>query len=211
MSVLLSAYINVHLRGSRGREQCKGRKRNMRKPLHWGKVRNPKSLITGEWTWTKTSTLRNKKTSQKWPSLFFFPLFFPPAVDLSFQLSHCSTFSGTHRPLHKDTAILVEDLQPALYTEQWVGGSVSQVLNHFNCVQLSATLKTVAHQAPLSMKILQARILEWLPCPSPGDLPDPGIKPLSFMSPALAGGFFPPSATWEVHEESFCRFQLKNK
>ena len=113
-----------------------------------------------------------------------FPIFFsfslcPPAVDLSFQLSHCSTSSGTHRPLHKDTAILVEDLQPALYTEPWVGGSVSQVLSHFNCVQLSATLRTVAHQAPLSMGILQARILEWLPCPSPGDLPDPGIEPLS--------------------------------
>ena len=27
--------------------------------------------------------------------------------------------------------------------------------------------------------ILQARILEWLPFPSPGDLPDPGIKPRS--------------------------------
>ena len=30
--------------------------------------------------------------------------------------------------------------------------------------------------------ILQARILEWVPCPSPGDLPDPGIK---LGSPAL--------------------------
>ena len=34
--------------------------------------------------------------------------------------------------------------------------------------------------------ILQARILEWIAMPSPGDLPDPG----SPMSPALAGGFF---------------------
>ena len=40
---------------------------------------------------------------------------------------------------------------------------------------------TVARQAPLFMGI-QARILEWLPFPSPGDLPDPGIGP---MSPAL--------------------------
>ena len=29
-----------------------------------------------------------------------------------------------------------------------------------------------------------------LPCPPPGDLPDPGIKPASIMSPALAGRFF---------------------
>ena len=34
-----------------------------------------------------------------------------------------------------------------------------------------------------------------LPFPSPGDLPDPGIKPASFTSPALAGGFFITSAT----------------
>ena len=43
--------------------------------------------------------------------------------------------------------------------------------------------------------LLQARIVEWLPCPSPEDLPDPGIKPASPMSPALAGGFFTTSAT----------------
>ena len=33
-----------------------------------------------------------------------------------------------------------------------------------------------------------------LPCPSPGDLPDPGIKLTSFISPALVGGFFTPSS-----------------
>ena len=41
----------------------------------------------------------------------------------------------------------------------------------------SATPWTVVCQSPLSM-ILQARTLEWLPCP-PGDLPDPGIEPKS--------------------------------
>ena len=34
-----------------------------------------------------------------------------------------------------------------------------------------------------------------MPFPSPGDLPDPGIKP---TSPALAGGFFTTSVTWEA-------------
>jgi len=37
--------------------------------------------------------------------------------------------------------------------------------------------------------------LPWAP---PGDLPDPGIEPTSFMSPALAGGFFATSATCEA-------------
>ena len=38
---------------------------------------------------------------------------------------------------------------------------------------------TIAHQAPLSVGILQARILSGLPCPPPGDLPNPGIEPRS--------------------------------
>ena len=47
--------------------------------------------------------------------------------------------------------------------------------------------------------ILQARILEWVPCPPPGDIPNPGIKTASLRSPALAGGFFTTSAIWEGH------------
>ena len=37
-----------------------------------------------------------------------------------------------------------------------------------------------------------------LPCPSPGDLPNPGIEPTSLMSPVLADGFFNTSTTWEA-------------
>jgi len=37
-----------------------------------------------------------------------------------------------------------------------------------------------------------------LPCPAPGDLPDPGIEPGTLKSPALAGGFFTTSTTWEA-------------
>ena len=36
-----------------------------------------------------------------------------------------------------------------------------------------------------------------LPCPPPGDLPDPGIEPASLLSPALAGSFFTTNTTWE--------------
>ena len=38
-----------------------------------------------------------------------------------------------------------------------------------------------------------------LPCLLPGDLPDPGIEPMSLKCPALAGEFFTTSATWEAH------------
>ena len=47
-------------------------------------------------------------------------------------------------------------------------------------------------------------------CPLPGDLPDPGIKPVSLMSPALAGGFFTTSATWEAPFSHFSSVQLLN-
>ena len=40
------------------------------------------------------------------------------------------------------------------------------MLSHFSCVRLFATVRTIARQAPLSMGILQARILEWVAMPS---------------------------------------------
>ena len=48
----------------------------------------------------------------------------------------------------------------------------------------------VAHQALLSMEFYRQEYWNGLPFPSPGDLPDPGIKPASLASPAMAGGFF---------------------
>ena len=43
-------------------------------------------------------------------------------------------------------------------------------------VQLFATLRTVAHQAPLSMRFSRQEYWSGLPFPTPGDLPNPGIK-----------------------------------
>ena len=49
-------------------------------------------------------------------------------------------------------------------------------------------------QAPLFMRFSRQEYWSGLPCPSPGDLPDPEIKPASLMSPALTDGFFMTSA-----------------
>ena len=46
--------------------------------------------------------------------------------------------------------------------------------------------------------ILQKRILEGLPFPSPGDLPNPGIKPSSLTSLSLLRGFSTTSTTWKA-------------
>ena len=64
------------------------------------------------------------------------------------------------------------------------------VLHRFSRVQLFVTLWTVACQAPLSMGFSRQEYWSGLPCPPPGDLPNPGVEPACLMSPALAGEFF---------------------
>ena len=65
-------------------------------------------------------------------------------------------------------------------------------------VSNSAVSTTVAHQAPLLMKLSRQEHWSGVPFSTPGDLPDPGIKPASLVSPALAGGLFTSSTTWEA-------------
>ena len=74
----------------------------------------------------------------------------------------------------------------------------------FSHVQLIAIPRTLFHQAPLSMGFSKHEYWSGLPFPPPEDLPDPGIEPASLMSPALAGGFFTTSATWEVSPPKRC-------
>ena len=64
---------------------------------------------------------------------------------------------------------------------------------------LVATVGTIACQALLSMGFSRQEYWSGLPCPPLGDLPDTGIKPVSLLSPALAGVFFTTSPTWEAH------------
>ena len=52
-------------------------------------------------------------------------------------------------------------------------------------------------QAALSVGFFRQEYWSGLPCPSPGDLPDPGIEPVFLMSPDLAGGFLTTRASLE--------------
>ena len=72
------------------------------------------------------------------------------------------------------------------------------VLSHFSHVRLSMTSWTVAHQAPLSMGFSRQAYWSGLPCPPPGDLPDPGIESTFLMPSALTGRFLTTGATWEA-------------
>ena len=56
------------------------------------------------------------------------------------------------------------------------------MLSYFSCVPLFVTLWTVAHQAPPSVGFSRQEYESGLPCPPPGDLPDPEIECASLMS-----------------------------
>ena len=83
----------------------------------------------------------------------------------------------------------------------WVKGLLS-----LGWVCLFLTPWAVACQAPLSMGFLRRGYYSGLPCPSPGDLPEPGIKS---TSPAMASGFFttePPGKPIELNIFQLSRY-----
>ena len=53
------------------------------------------------------------------------------------------------------------------------------MFSRFNCVRLCVTLWTVVHEAPLSTGFSRQEYWRGLPCPPPGDLPNPRIKTAS--------------------------------
>ena len=92
---------------------------------------------------------------------------------------------------------------PKVLYEQVSMDSIQWVL----CAKSCSTLCSPIGYSPPGCsvyRIILARILEWVAISTsrrslpPGDLPDPGIEPVSLASPALTGGFFTTNATWEV-------------
>ena len=83
------------------------------------------------------------------------------------------------------------------------------VLSHFSCVWLFVTPWTVACQVPLSMGFSRQENWSGLPFPTQGDLPNPGTKPTSPASPAMAGGFFTTAPPGKPSEH--CCLAIKTK
>ena len=61
----------------------------------------------------------------------------------------------------------------------------------------------------LSMELSWQEHWSGLPFPPPADLPNPETEPVSLASPALAGGFFTASTTWETPETGMMQPQTK--
>ena len=81
-----------------------------------------------------------------------------------------------------------------------------KLLSH---IGLFATPWTIAYKASPSMGFSRQEYWSLLPFPSPEDLPDQGIEPMSPASPALAGRFFTTSTTGEAHCHVYCQIILE--
>ena len=100
-------------------------------------------------------------------------------------MGFCSNGPWSHSTVEYYLAMKRNPLRTDTTTQQDLQSTTAVVaVQLLSPVRLFATPWTAAHQAPLSIP----RQEHWsgVPSPSPGDLPDPGIKP---TSPALAGGF----------------------
>ena len=100
-------------------------------------------------------------------------------------------FLGERSGVRRSKAIGVHSLGPAsLLLAIHPRGTRTCMLRHSSRVQLCETPGTMAHQAPLSTGLFWQEYCSGLPFSPPGDLPNPGIEPVSPVAPALARRFF---------------------
>ena len=109
-----------------------------------------------------------------------------------------------------DNASLLHWLSSFLSWEYWecflsfLSENQSSYLIILLCAQVAQSCPTLCDPMDCSPsdssvhEIFQARILEWVAISFSRDLPDPGIEPVSLVSPVLTGGFFTSWATWEA-------------
>ena len=92
----------------------------------------------------------------------------------------------------------------SLFSNQSLGLGLGVPCCNFSGAQLFGTPWAVTHQAPLSMGILQARILEWAAISSSGDHPDLEMEPNVSCGSCIAGRFLtaePPGREWQKLEK----------
>ena len=112
-----------------------------------------------------------------------------------FQLLHVFPVGPRHSILHYHQFLLSLWLSLQGLSD-YTGLTQMCVLSCFSRVRLFMTCSLPGS----SVQGILPRQEYWSGCHTllQGDLPDPGIKPASLMSPALGGGFFTTSTTWEA-------------
>ena len=126
---------------------------------------------------------------QSWVPDWFPCLTVEPFLDSSNNLFRTLSYSVAYQWLHSKGR--VEDCFSSLYVLYFsirCSGRVCVCVWALSHVQLFVTPWTLAHQAPLSMEFSRQEYWSGLPFPSPGHLPNPGIKP---GSPVLQADSLP--------------------
>ena len=115
-------------------------------------------------------------------------------------LSLCLVVSSVHYDIqYSSSQCVFSVLEPSLI---YIPVSVCLL----SCVWLFAAPWTIAHQVPLLMEFSRQEYWNRLPFPTPGDLPEPGIEPVSPASPAVAGRFFTTSPSGKPGMERHLAF-----
>ena len=123
----------------------------------------------------------NQRSGKLWPTTYF---------SITHELRNISTFLNDCKILSEPRHIHSTKYKSSIECCHGTEYSCYKDYVHVQLlsrVWLSATPWTVAHQTPMSMGFSRQEYWSGLPFPTPGDLPNPGIKP---TSPPLAGGFF---------------------
>ena len=94
-----------------------------------------------------------------------------------------------HQILSREVEVLIQGCQILSLVP-------ASMLSH---VQLFETMWTIVCQVPLFMEFSKQEYWSGLPYPTPGDLPDPGVKSTSLASPALAGRFLTTAPPGKPH------------
>jgi len=141
---------------------------------------------------------------ERLPPPFYNPTMFWQQQRKSLEGHHAGNGEGKQAPYHPvslTSGVVKEMAAMDPTTPIWVGlKQRKRSVCVLSPVQLFAAPRTVACKAPLSMGFSRQESWSGLSCPPIVVLPDPGIASTSLRFPALAGGFFSTSATWEAHE-----------
>ena len=95
----------------------------------------------------------------------------------------CQLLQGRQKGGHHDTNVTQAYLLIRKFRRDICKGYMRE--NVFSCSVMSTLCDLMDNQAPLSMEFPRQKYWSGLPCHLPEDLPDPGIKPASPVSPAL--------------------------
>ena len=145
-----------------------------------GRLQSMGSLRVGHDWATSLSLFTFMHWRRKWQPT---PVFLPRESQGRGILVGCRLWMGSHRVGHDWSDSAAKQLKP-IY-KWWLPRGWRTEVKSLSHVWLFATPWTVAHQAPPSMGFSRQEYWSGLPFPSPGDLPNPGMEPVSLALQTL--------------------------